>query len=102
MSKFVLCPRGFGLSSVRFFETLAFGRIPVLISDDTKLPLEEKIDYDKFIIRVEENDLESIESRIIDFKKNNDLMEVSKISRETWEKWFFPEKIEDFIVNSLC
>jgi len=102
MSKFVLCPRGFGLSSVRFFETLAFGRIPVLISDDTKLPLEEEIDYDKFIIRVEENDLESIESKIIDFKKNNDLMEVSKISRETWEKWFCPEKIEDFIVNNLC
>ena len=40
--------------------------------------------------------------KIIDFKKNNDLMEISKTSRETWEKWVFPEKIEDFIVNSLC
>ena len=32
-SKFVLCPAGAGTSSIRLFETLAAGRVPVIISD---------------------------------------------------------------------
>ena len=37
-SKFVLCPRGHGTSSIRLFETLAAGRVPVVISDDWVAP----------------------------------------------------------------
>ena len=33
-SRFVLCPRGRGTSSMRLYETLAAGRVPVIISDD--------------------------------------------------------------------
>jgi hypothetical protein len=32
-SQFVLCPRGHGTSSIRLFEALAAGRVPVVISD---------------------------------------------------------------------
>ncbi len=32
-SKFVLCPRGYGTSSFRLFETMQSGRVPVIISD---------------------------------------------------------------------
>src|SRR5690606_14285038 len=32
-SKFVLCPKGFGPSSIRIFETMKAGRVPVIISD---------------------------------------------------------------------
>ena len=49
-TRFVLCPRGSGLNSVRFFETMAVGRIPVLISDETKLPLEDIIPYQEFVL----------------------------------------------------
>jgi hypothetical protein len=31
-SQFILCPRGVGLNSIRFFEALRMGRIPVLIA----------------------------------------------------------------------
>jgi hypothetical protein len=33
-SRFVLCPRGRGTSSYRIYETLAAGRVPVIISDE--------------------------------------------------------------------
>ena len=37
-SKFVLCPRGHGPSSFRLYETLAAGRVPVVISDQWLAP----------------------------------------------------------------
>jgi hypothetical protein len=37
-SKIVLCPRGHGMSSFRFFEAVVFGGIPCLISDHLRLP----------------------------------------------------------------
>ena len=40
-----LCPRGFGVQSIRFYETLSAGRIPILISDHYVLPLENLINY---------------------------------------------------------
>ena len=36
--RFILCPRGNGLSSIRLFETLEAGRVPVVISDALVLP----------------------------------------------------------------
>ena len=50
----VCCPRGAGLNSIRFFETLAMARIPILISDDAVLPLEDQIDYATLILRLPE------------------------------------------------
>ncbi|MBA2269339.1 MAG: exostosin family protein [Chthoniobacterales bacterium] len=32
-SKFVLCPRGLSVSSIRLFETMKMGRVPVILSD---------------------------------------------------------------------
>jgi hypothetical protein len=37
-SRFVLCPRGRGTSSMRLYETLAAGRVPVIISDEWVAP----------------------------------------------------------------
>jgi hypothetical protein len=54
----VVCPRGAGVNTYRFFEALSMGRIPVLISDDCLLPFEDRIDYDAFILRIPEKDAE--------------------------------------------
>lgn len=49
---FVLTPKGDGNYSNRFLETLSFGRIPVVIDTEVVLPLEERIDYSKIMVRV--------------------------------------------------
>lgn len=54
-SSFVLCPRGAGTGSIRFFEVMANGVAPVLISDDYELPRGPA--WNEFLIRVAERDI---------------------------------------------
>ncbi len=62
-SHFVLCPRGAGPGSIRFFEAMANGVAPVLISDDYELPPGPA--WDRFLIRVRERDIASL-ARILE------------------------------------
>jgi Exostosin family len=48
-SRFVLCPRGRGTSTFRLYETLAAGRVPIIISDDWVAPTGP--DWHSFAIR---------------------------------------------------
>ncbi len=57
-SKFALCPRGTGPSSLRVWEAIAAGVIPVIIADDLRLPIG--IDWDRCSIRIGENDIDEI------------------------------------------
>lgn len=54
-STFAFVLHGDGRWSYRFLEVLGSGAIPVLISDGVTLPLDNLIDYDKFIIRIPES-----------------------------------------------
>ena len=47
---FSLCPRGAGNWSVRFYESLMLGRIPVVPDTDIEFPLENYIDWSKIVI----------------------------------------------------
>ena len=50
-SVFVLCPRGYGRTSFRLYETLAMNSIPVYIWDDVEwLPYRDVLDWPSFAI----------------------------------------------------
>jgi len=51
-SPYVFCLRGAGNFSVRFYEALALGKIPVLMDTDVQLPLEGLIPWDDHLCRV--------------------------------------------------
>ena len=51
-SDYVLCARGAGNFSIRFYETLALGRIPLYIDTNAPLPFEDSIDWDRYLVRV--------------------------------------------------
>ena len=61
-SKFVLCPRGAGTSSIRLFETLAAGRVPVIIGDQWVPPVGPK--WHDISLRVRESEVATIPSRL--------------------------------------
>ena len=53
LSKFVLSPRGYATSSIRCYEVMAAGRVPVILADEWVPP--EGPNWEKFAIFVPEN-----------------------------------------------
>ncbi len=86
-----VCPRGTGVNTYRFFETLSMGRIPVLISDDCLLPFEDCIDYDEFILRIPEKDAGRAADIITDWLSDQTTarrLTRCRLARQTWEEYF--------------
>jgi len=53
-SDYVLCPRGFGNTSIRFYETLSAGRIPLLVRSGNVLPfLAQGSNWAEYILEVD-------------------------------------------------
>jgi hypothetical protein len=100
-TRFVLCPRGRALNSRRFYEALAYGRVPVLITDAARLPLESRIDYARFVITVPEGYGRWAPDYAADFLRRNDLERACALARQTWEEWFAPARFRRFIEASL-
>lgn len=61
-SRFALCPRGTGASTIRFWESLQAGAIPVLIADAMRLP--SNFDWNSCIIKIPEINISSIPSAL--------------------------------------
>jgi hypothetical protein len=101
-SRFVLSPRGLGPTSRRFFEILAHGRIPILVSDSARLPLESAIDYDRFVVRVPEGFVGLIADYVEDFLWRNDLDSASRLARQTYLDYFAPQSFRRFVEVSLA
>ena len=57
-SRYTLCPSGSGPNSIRFWEALGVGSIPILLSD--KMTLPEHKEWDNAILKIPEKDLEKI------------------------------------------
>jgi hypothetical protein len=68
-SPYTFCLRGAGNFSVRFYESLALGKIPVLIDTDVQLPLEKLIDWDQHICRVTPHEV--VVERLLEFHKSH-------------------------------
>ncbi len=58
-SNFALCPRGTGPGTIRFWEALSFGTIPIVIANGWKLP-DAIYEWDDVIVRIPESENEII------------------------------------------
>ncbi|WP_264566728.1 glycosyltransferase family 47 protein [Flavobacterium sp. N3904] len=90
---YVFCLRGLGNFSVRFYETLAMGRIPVVVDTDIRLPFHNSINWEKHCVFVEE---ENFVNQLLDFhlkipkqdfilmQENNRKLFLNVLSRESY------------------
>lgn len=97
-SKISLCPRGTGPSTIRLWEALAMGSVPMVISDDLKMPLSEKVEWKEHIIVVPEADISNIEKYI---PEEEELSKMSENCIETYKKYFSEERMHEIITGEL-
>ncbi|MFS4483061.1 hypothetical protein ACKGJY_08580 [Hyunsoonleella sp. 2307UL5-6] len=101
---YTFCLRGVGNFSVRFYETLAVGRIPVVVNTDCKFPLHNKIDWNKHCLIINENNKKSVAQHIIEFHQSLSSKEFEDIQRSNRALWlntlqrdmYFLQVYEDF------
>jgi Exostosin family len=96
-SKFILCPRGIAPSTIRVFEAMRAGRVPVIIADEWR---ENAIDGDwsEFSIVIPEKDIKLIPS-ILE-KIEPQASEMGKKARLAWEQNFSPSHGFNWIAES--
>ncbi len=93
-SDYTLCVRGFGNNSIRFFEALCCGRIPVFVNTDCVLPFDFLIDWKKYCVWVEEDEIHRIPEIILEFhnKLSNEEFKALQVEiRNIWKTYFTPE-----------
>jgi hypothetical protein len=83
-TRFILCPRGFGVGSARLFETLKAGRVPIIISDGYVPPVG--VDWDSCSIRIREDDIPRI--REVVASSMNRWPSMAANARAVWERHF--------------
>ncbi|MCG2430479.1 exostosin domain-containing protein [Aequorivita xiaoshiensis] len=88
-SDYIVCVRGAGNFSVRFYEALAMGRIPVFINTDCSLPFNDSIDWKKHLVWVEYKDRHLVVQKVLDFHNNLsalDFVNLQYSNRKLWEE----------------
>jgi hypothetical protein len=95
-SKFVLCPRGLSASSIRLFETMRIGRVPVILSDDWMPPVGPL--WEEFSIRVAEREFDQIPQLLE--KRESEAVAMGAQARKEWEQWFSDEVLFHRLVES--
>ena len=103
-SPYTFCMRGGGNFSVRFYETLAMGRIPILIDTDCQLPFFENINWNKHCLIVKENEVENLPQRLLEFHSNlnsETFLALQKENRLLWQKYLTKETFFKQLVQNL-
>ena len=97
-SKVSICPRGTGPSTIRMWESMAMGSVPVLISDSLQLPLADRVDWSKHIVFVPEKESSDLVKYI---PSEEVLKEMSDNCIETYNKFFSEEQMHNIIIGEL-
>lgn len=88
-SDYTLCVRGNGNWSIRLYETLACGRIPVFVDTDCVLPYESTVDWKRYCVWVDEAEVRYIGEKVAEFHDRlspDDFVELQRACRTLWQE----------------
>lgn len=86
---YTFCIRGHGNFSVRFYETIAMGRIPILVDTDCRMPLQQVIEWKEHAIIVSEEDIGKLADAICQFHDTHSeaqLIQKQINNRQLWHE----------------
>ena len=98
-SDYVLCVRGNGNYSIRLYEALCMGRIPVIVNTGVVLPFEGHLPWKDFCVWVEEKEIDKIDEKILAFHnkfRGKSFSLLQKSCRNFWINWL---SAEGFFLN---
>lgn len=87
---FSLCPRGYGITSFRMYESMELGCIPIyIVCDDDPhwIPFADKIDWNKLAILLKESEIHKIDNIIKNMSKE-EIAERLKYVEECYNEFF--------------
>lgn len=98
-SIFSLCPNGSGPNTIRFWESLSYGSIPVLLCNEHKLP--DFLNWSEFCILYNDRDISGLYDHLnsIDQEKINYM---SNKCVEIFKTYFSKEKFDETIYVYFC
>lgn len=88
-SDYVLCIRGAGNFSVRLYETLMLGKIPIFVNTDCLLPFEETINWKNHVVWIEWEDRKNIALIVSNFHNklsDGDFIKMQLDNRQLWKE----------------
>jgi hypothetical protein len=100
-SKFSLCPLGTGPNSIRLWESLSFGSIPVILSDKLILPkitFFKKLKYSDFLIVWQEKKID----KLYEYLNSMDIDTINNMSNnciKIYNEYFSPSKMHSSIME---
>lgn len=92
-SDYVVCVRGNGNYSFRFYETLSAGRIPIFINTDCQLPYENHINWHDHVIWIEERDIDAVGDIVAAYHaalSPEDFVARQHANQQLWREWLSP------------
>lgn len=84
---YTVCVRGAGNYSIRFYDCLAAGRIPILLDTDTEMPLASLIDWGKHLIRILPGDEAHWVKSILHFHQQHTERSFQTLQQENRRLW---------------
>lgn len=99
-SVFSLCPRGFGETSYRLYESMKCGSIPVYIYDEPWLPYKDELDWEKLCVMIHIDDIDNT-YEILKSKTDEEIQSYREEIQKHQEDYFSLEGVCNQIVRSL-
>lgn len=103
-SDYALDVRGYANASVRLYEILSLGRIPVILNTERILPFSDYIDWSSFSLIVDFRDIHRLPRIISDFHASvtpERFEEMQRTAREVFVKYFRVDAQMPYIIREL-
>jgi hypothetical protein len=93
-----ICPRGYGLSSFRFYESMQLGSVPLLFSDIDNRPFQNFIEWDLFSIYA--SSAADLKLKIKDYS-DQDLIYMGHMAKEYYNSYLSFQKWPILLIKQL-
>lgn len=103
-SDYALAVRGDANSSVRFYEALSMGRIPLFLDTACVLPLENLLNYRDFCVFVDWRDTDRIGEKLLEFHRGvtpERFEEMQRKAREAYENYLRIDAFSHHLAEQL-